>query len=70
MNLKKIVTMVSRVLLLKGVHWGIKKGTQAVAKRGKTATPASPVAGGHGSPARDAAKRARKAAAVTRRIGR
>ena len=69
MNVNQIINMVMRIFLRKGVNWGINKGTQMVSKRGKPGA-AAPQANAHQSAqARDAAKRARKAAAVTRRIG-
>lgn len=68
MNLNQIINMVTRIFIRKGVNWGINKGTQVLARRGKGA--AGPVDATHANHARDAAKRARKAAAITRRIGR
>jgi hypothetical protein len=68
MNLNQIINMVTRIFVRKGVNWGINKGTQMVARRGKPAAPLADVT--HANHARDAAKRARKAAAITRRIGR
>lgn len=67
MNLNQIVNMVMRIFLRKGVNWGINKGTKMMSKGRKPAAPASV---SHSAQARDAAKRARKAAAITRRIGR
>ncbi len=70
MNLNQIINMVTRIFLRKGVNWGINKGTQVMSKRSKTTAAPPQVHAHHASQARDAAKRARKAAAVTRRIGR
>ena len=70
MNLNQIINMVTRIFIRKGVNWGINKGTQVLARRGKPAASAAPVDPTHANHARDAAKRARKAAAITRRIGR
>lgn len=67
MNLTQIIDMVSRIFVRKGVNWGIKKGTRLLGPRAKPAAPADLA---HVNHARDAAKRARKAAAITRRIGR
>ncbi|MDR7125192.1 hypothetical protein [Pseudotabrizicola sp. 4114] len=70
MNVNQIINMVMRIFMRKGVNWGINKGTQMMSKRGKPAAPTTTVDAGHSTQAREAAKRARKAAAVTRRIGR
>ena len=67
MNVNQIINMVMRIFLRKGVNWGINKGTQMVSKRGK---PGASVPQTQTNEARETAKRARKAAAVTRRIGR
>lgn len=70
MNLNQIVNMVMRIFLRKGVNWGINKGTKMMSKGRKPAAPTTPASVSHSAQARDAAKRARKAAAITRRIGR
>lgn len=70
MNLNQIINMVTRIFLRKGVNWGINKGTQMVSRRGKTTVAPTQADAHHSTQAREAAKRARKAAAVTRRIGR
>ena len=70
MNLNQIISMVTRMFVRKGVNWGINKGTGMLARRAKPGAPASPAELVQVNHARDAAKRARKAAAITRRIGR
>ncbi|WP_103333398.1 hypothetical protein [Pseudotabrizicola formosa] len=70
MNVNQIINMVMRIFVRKGVNWGITKGTKVVAKRGKPAAPVTPAQASQSTLARETAKRARKAAAVTRRIGR
>ncbi len=70
MNLNQIVNMVTRIFIRKGVNWGIKKGTDAVVHRGKTPAAPTPAQDAQARQARDIAKRARKAAQLTRRIGR
>ncbi|NEX44900.1 hypothetical protein [Pseudotabrizicola algicola] len=70
MNLNQIINMVTRIFLRKGVNWGINKGTQMISNRGKSGASVPPADPHHANQAREAAKRARKAAAVTRRIGR
>ncbi len=69
MNLNQIVNMVMRIFVRKGVNWGINKGTDVVARRGKS--PAQMTHADHvqAGQARDMVKRARKAARITRRIG-
>ena len=70
MNLNQIVNMVMRMFVRKGLNWGINKGTRMVAKHSKPSA-SGPVADhAQASQARETAKRARKAAAITRRVGR
>ncbi|WP_322573258.1 hypothetical protein [Pseudotabrizicola sp.] len=59
-----------RIFLRKGVNWGINKGTQMVSKRGKPGAAPTQANSSQSHEAREVAKRARKAAAITRRIGR
>jgi len=70
MNLNQIVNMVMRTLMRKGINWGINKGTQVLSRRGMAAPPPTAADHAHSAQAREAAKRARKAAAITRRLGR
>lgn len=70
MNVNQIINMVMRIFLRKGVNWGISKGTKMVSRSGKPAATATPALHSQTTVARETAKRARKAAAVTRRIGR
>ncbi|MBN2630074.1 MAG: hypothetical protein JXR75_06005 [Rhodobacteraceae bacterium] len=70
MNLNQIVNMVTRIFIRKGVNWGIKKAGDAVVRPDKSPTLRTPAQGAQAQQARDIAKRARKAAQLTRRIGR
>ena len=70
MNVNQIVNMVLKIFLRKGVNWGIKKGTDVLARRGASGAGTGPGAAAQSAQARELAKRARKAAAITRRLGR
>ncbi|MFN7223690.1 MAG: hypothetical protein ACK4MS_06715 [Paracoccaceae bacterium] len=70
MNLNQIVNMVMRIFVRKGVNWGINKGTDVVARRGKSPTQMTRADHIQAGQAREMVKRARKAARITRRIGR
>ncbi|MFN4131372.1 MAG: hypothetical protein ACK4GC_16370 [Paracoccaceae bacterium] len=70
MNFNQIINMVTRIFVRKGVNWGINKGTQMVSKRGKPAAAPTQAGSPQSAQARETAKRARKAAAITRRMGR
>ena len=70
MTLNQIISMVMRIFIRKGVNWGINKGTEMVVRRGKTPAEVTPADQAQARKARDLAKRARKAAQVTRRTGR
>lgn len=70
MNFDQIVTMISRIFLRKAVNWGINKGIDTVAGKGK---PPGQMTEGEkrlADNARHTAKMARKAARITRRLGR
>lgn len=70
MNLNQIVDMVLKIFIRKGVNWGINKGTQVMTKRGAPGGSIGPGDAAQSAQAREIAKRARKAAAITRRMGR
>lgn len=70
MDLNRLLNMVLRIFIRKGVNWGVNKGIDYAARRGKS--PGQMSARDHASAkqVRDLAKRARKAARITRRLGR
>jgi hypothetical protein len=70
MDLNQIINMITRMFVRKAVNKGINKGIDFAARRGKS--PAAMSAADHkqANSARDIAKRARKAARITRRLGR
>ena len=73
MNLHQIVNMVVRMLMRRGINWGITKGIGLTARRGKPAQDTrpeemTPEDRKQAQVARDTAKRARKAARITRRM--
>ena len=70
MDFAKLVQMIANMFLCKAVNVGVKKGIDVMARRGKA--PAQMTAAEHeqARKARDLVKTARKAARVTRRIGR
>lgn len=68
-----IMNMLTRMLMQRATRWGIRKGTDALAKRtaGKTAAgKMTPAAREQAKTMRLATKRARQAAQITRRLGR
>ena len=65
MDLKQIFDMVLRTFIRRGVNWGVNKGIAQVSR--KMGGAKGPDLSHH---ARDASKRARKAAQITRRMGR
>lgn len=73
MNMQQIINMLTRMVMRRGMSWGINKATRQMSKTSakqpgsKGATPT-----GHqqNRAAREAAKRARQAAQITRRLGR
>jgi hypothetical protein len=66
MNLRQIITRVMRIFGRKGANGSSTKPAGAASKR----VPDIPGSAGHTASARDTAKRARRAAKVTRRGGR
>ena len=73
MNMQQIINMLTRMVMRRGIHWGINKATRQISKTGarqpgsKGATPTGNL---QNRAAREAAKRARQAARITRRLGR
>jgi hypothetical protein len=70
MNLDQIFSMISRLVLRRAVNWGITKGIDSVAGKGKPPAEMTPQERHLAQKGREAAKMARKAARVTRRLGR
>lgn len=70
MNLNQILNMVLRIFIRKGVNWGINKGVNMAARRGKSPAHMTPADHHQAAQTREMAKRARKAAQMTRRLGR
>lgn len=70
MDLNQLWKMVLRIFIRKGVNWGMNKGIDYVARRGKSPADMTPQDHAQANQARQMAKRARKAARITRRIGR
>lgn len=70
MNLDQIFSMISRLVMRRAVNWGITKGIDTVAGKGKSAAQMTPEERHLAQKGREAAKMARKAARITRRLGR
>lgn len=70
MNLNQLWNMVLRIFIRKGVNWGINKGMRHMSRGAKGAGHSGAAGHAQNQQARDMAKRARKAAQLTRRIGR
>ena len=68
MNLNQIINMVIRMFLRRGINWGINKGVKMAANRGQKTHTSNPEERGQSQQVTDAAKRARKAARLTRRL--
>lgn len=72
MNLNQILNMVVKTFTRRLVNWGVNKGMDLAARRGTGgAAPgakATPVQQRQANAAREAAKRARQAAKITRRL--
>ncbi len=67
MNLSKILSTLTRLVMRRAVTRGISKGIDRIAKSG---TKPAPVSAKQAKDMRAAVKRARQAARLTRRIGR
>jgi hypothetical protein len=70
MNFDSIVNMIVRTFTRKAVNWGINKGINTVAGKGKPPAEMTPAEREMAAKARQSAKMARKAARITRNIGR
>lgn len=70
MDLNQIVKMITNIFIRKAVNTGIKKGMSMAAGKGKPTSQVSVADQATANRARDTAKLARKAARVTRRMGR
>lgn len=70
MTLSQLWNMVLRIFIRKGVNWGINQGMRHMARGAKGQGTPGPADQAQARQARDLAKRARKAARLTRRIGR
>lgn len=71
MNLNQMIDMISRMIFRRAASWGINKSIDMATGKGKNpAKPGAPQDQHLSNQARDAAKLARKAARITRRIGR
>lgn len=70
MNLNQIINLITRIFVRKAVNSGINKGIDFAARRGKAAKDMTPAEHAQANSAREMAKKARKAARVTRRLGR
>lgn len=68
-----IMNRLMRMLAHRATNWGLRKGTDLIARRAGGATAAgkmTPAAKKQARDMRQAAKRARQAARITRRLGR
>lgn len=73
MNLNQIFNMLARMVTRRAVNWGMNKGIGHVSKRmGGTTAKGKPTAAANKQVRnmREATKRARQAARITRRMGR
>ena len=73
MNLNQIFNMFARMVTRRAVNWGMNKGIGHVSKRmGGTAAKGQPTSAANKQARnmREATKRARQAARITRRMGR
>lgn len=68
MDLGKIVQMILNMVLRRAVNFGINKGIDAVAGKGKPAAQMTPEERKAAATSRAAVKRARQAAKITRRL--
>ncbi|MDP2086090.1 MAG: hypothetical protein Q8K20_12890 [Gemmobacter sp.] len=70
MNFDQIINMISRMFLRRAVNWGVTKGIDTVAGKGKSRAEMTEQERHLANKGRDTAKMARKAARITRRLGR
>ncbi|MFN3294747.1 MAG: hypothetical protein ACK4S2_12015 [Gemmobacter sp.] len=70
MNFDQIVNTISRIFLRRAVNWGLNKGIDTVAGKGKPKGQMTEAERHLANKGRETAKMARKAARITRRLGR
>ena len=70
MNVNQIMNMILRIFIRKGVNWGNNKGIDVAARRGKPAGTMTQADHKTAQQTREMAKRARKLARISGRIGR
>lgn len=68
MDFTRLINTLTRMFTRKAVNFGIRKGTDMMAGKGKPGASAAHKA--QSQTARETAKRARQAARITRRLGR
>lgn len=68
MNMNQLINMMIRMVMQKLMNFGIRKGTQLAAGKGKPAAEMTPAERKAARDMRAAVKRARQAARITRRI--
>lgn len=71
MNMNRIINMVINIIMRRTINAGINKGIGAMSRKGGAKKTAASGQAGAGAPAHDgraAAKRARQAARITRRL--
>jgi len=70
MNLNSIINKIVNMFVRKAVNHGIDKGIGYAARKGKSEAQMTPMERTQAQKGREMAKRARKAASITRRLGR
>ena len=70
MTLDRLINIVVNTVIRRLVNAGINRGIALFSRRGKAAGPLIPPEAKHRQEARAAARRARQAAKITRRLGR
>jgi hypothetical protein len=70
MDFNRLMNMLMRLFGRKIINYGIRKGTDIVAGKGKPGAKPTAADSQQANAARDMSKRARQAARITRRMGR
>ena len=70
MNFDSIINMISRMFLRRATNWGIRKGIDMAAGKGKPASQMSRHERDMARKGRETVKLARRAARISRRMGR
>ncbi|GGE23577.1 hypothetical protein SAMN05421774_107157 [Gemmobacter megaterium] len=70
MDTNRFFTMLSRMFFRRATNWGVRKGIDMAAGKGKPAAQMSTQERDMARKGRDAVKLARKSARITRRLGR